>query len=198
MLHLETLLEHLVDDLLRAIRSASLDELRDILGGETPARRNGAATSPTGARRARRKPVGKPTGPGPSASSSSPRHPRSAKATPRSATKSEAKPASTPASKRTPKPATRSVPKPASRLTPQHAPKASLREPQLAEITDPERLLAGPAKVVADHDTKHLAEGEPPSSAVHPVVDTGPRLQLGETLARSHGSGVVIRRAKTP
>jgi hypothetical protein len=42
----------------------------------------------------------------------------------------------------------------------------------------------------------HSAEGESPPSVVRSAADAQPRLQMGESLARSHGSGVVIRRAK--
>ena len=156
MLHLETLLEHLVDDLLRALRSASLDELSELLAGDTPAERGGLAPRPKGVRRVRRKPIRKPP--------------------PDTLTPGRARrqPAKKPAKKPGP-----------------HA-------PHLADITDPERLLAGPAKGIEEPDTQgtHSAERESPPSVVRPAGDTRPRLQIGESLARSHGSGVVIRRAK--
>jgi hypothetical protein len=74
--------------------------------------------------------------------------------------------------------------------------------PTVAEITDPEALLAGavPAPVpppVFGPARVTEAEGDGPPSAVRPLPIVSPvRLMGNETLARVSGSGVVIRRGR--
>lgn len=74
--------------------------------------------------------------------------------------------------------------------------------PPVAEITDPEALLAGaapkPAPPLALEYTRvSESESDGPASAVRPLPLVSPvRLMGNETLARVSSSGVVIRRAR--
>jgi hypothetical protein len=79
--------------------------------------------------------------------------------------------------------------------------------PTLAEITDPEALLAAafatpsppvteePAPAQPEASAEPEVEVEAPASTEHPRRGMA-RLRAGETLARHAGAGVVIRRAK--
>jgi hypothetical protein len=74
--------------------------------------------------------------------------------------------------------------------------------PTVAEITDPEALLAGavpapgPPPVLGPPRVPE-SEGDGPPSAVRPLPVVSPvRLMGNETLARVSGSGVVIRRGR--
>jgi hypothetical protein len=161
MLDLEPLIAGLVEDIFRAIRHASVDELRQLRNGQDAP----SASSPS-ARTA-----------GPRASL---REPRGRRATPRAPA---ARPESASRSKRI-------------ATLPQHAPEPA----PFSEITDPEQLLGatttqGPARSAALPPVE--VEAEPPASGPLPANGRALRLREGETLARSTGDGIVIRRPRS-
>jgi len=91
------------------------------------------------------------------------------------------------------------VPAPAERHRAAKTTLRSLARSIVADITDPERLLAATAPgalpavrrapVAADEDA-------PPASGERVAHDVVRSLRAGETLVRASGSGIVIRRAK--
>jgi hypothetical protein len=169
MLNLEPLIARLVDDVLRAIRSATLAELRAVLeSSEQDLERKSRAPDPL----------------------------------------------------RTARPPAKRVP--ASRVT-RLAAQAVVTESRShpepephSEITDPERLLARPTPPAApppeeaDPPPAGGAQGEsvepeeePPNTpapvapaVTHTAGNAPARLRVGESLANTTGTGVVIRRAK--
>jgi hypothetical protein len=183
MLDLQPLIARFVDDVLRTIRTASLDELRALLGE--------AATRAPALDKPRDPPRGITREPARAARSAPSRGRRRAQARPRPLP--VAPPSAGPGSlggEEWPR---------ATRTGPAEAPEP----PAPAEITDPEALLAAasawqpvapsppPTLRAVDGDVELAA---PPSGerSARGVA----RLRAGETLAREAGTGVVIRRAK--
>jgi len=167
MLNLEPLIARFVDDVLGAIRRASPEELRRALELEPPVR-----TAP------RRK-----------LQAAAPRQPVKA---PAGRARPRPRPAALPA---------RAVSLPAPEVTPA----ATTREPDapaVGEITDPGALLdAAVAEYGAPRAYEWLLTTEEtpqPESASTPSPrrQSEVALRAGESLARSSGNGVVIRRAK--
>jgi hypothetical protein len=156
----EPLIARFVEDVLRAVRTASLDELRDLLAPETT--------------------------PAPSA-------PRRAERAMKTARAPVARPQRTRAARL---PAVRAkVPAPQS-----EAPVEVEELPEIAEITDPERLLAAELEASSAHAPppapSAAEQGEPPPSSERLHVGRAATLRDGESLARADGAAVVIRRAK--
>jgi hypothetical protein len=164
MLNLEPLIARLVDDVLRAIRTATLAELRAVLASsELDLERKPRLAAPS-----------------------------------RVAPPPEVK--RVPASRRKPPPA------PAALAAPRSHPEP---EPH-SEITDPERLLAPPSAPPPSERVETAPQDEPvvaapeeappespaPAAVVHAVGHAPARLRVGESLANTTGTGVVIRRAK--
>jgi hypothetical protein len=162
MLNLEPLIARLVDDVLGAIRTATLAELRAVLASsELDLERKPRLAAPS--------PVARPP---------------EVKRVPASRRKPPSAPASLGVQRSHPEP-----------------------EPH-SEITDPERLLAPPVPPpprvdTAPQDEPVVAAPEeaPPESrastpVVHAVGHAPARLRVGESLANTTGTGVVIRRAK--
>jgi hypothetical protein len=164
MLNLEPLIARLVDDVLGAIRAATLAELRAVLASsELDLARKPRLAAPS--------PVARPP-------------------EPKRVPASRRKPPSAPAALA----AARSHPEP---------------EPH-SEITDPERLLAPPAPPPPSERVETASQDEPvaaapeeappespaPAPVVHSAGNAPARLRVGESLANTTGTGVVIRRAK--
>jgi hypothetical protein len=151
MLNLQPIIARFVDNVLEALRGASLEEVREALAPEPPPIRfRPVITSPAPTRRGR---VSKrqPTlqlAPGGPVAASAPAH----------------------------------------------------DAPTLHEITDPAALLeAAVAEYGAPKAYEWLLttdEAGPPESRVQPARIAEPTLREGESLARTSGAGVVIRRAK--
>lgn len=165
MLKLQPLITQLVDDVLRLVREAAMDDLRRLVVSDAerspespPVKRTSGATS------------------GPSRMVDVPTRRRRALHEPAQRSLQVAK-------------------NPAQ--NPDRAP-----PPTVAEITDPEALLAGaapkPVPALALEYTRVLeSESDGPASAVRPLPLVSPvRLMGNETLARVSSSGVVIRRAR--
>jgi len=162
MLNLQPLVARFVDDVLRALRGASLDDLRDLLAPERdaplrpPQRRVSVVRREPTRRSARPRPAKRKAATAPSSEPTAP-------------VVDVAEPAPEP--------------------------------PVVAEITDPEGLLAGAptlerAPTPAHGAPQAAAEPEPPPSAARPTVSPTAALREGESLARAAGVGLVIRRAK--
>jgi hypothetical protein len=165
MLNLEPLIARFVDDVLRAIRAASLNELRGARGPERVmvAGQSRRAPAPRKARRAVPKR----------------RLPEQARVLRESANvRARAR-----------------VQRPAPSI-----PASEPESPEVAEITDPEGLLASsPLRNSAPVSPAGPSAGpvsEPPPSAQRLVDEPGVALRQGETLVRADGAAVVIRRAK--
>lgn len=158
-LDFEPLVARFVEDVIAALRGATLDDLRDLLADTQPRSVASPRPAPPPPKR-RRKPRAPARPPGPTAR------------------------------------ATRS------RSTAMEAPDP----PGHAEITDPERLLAGgPAEAAAvgptpAHDAPVEDPGpcpaEAPPSAPEPALRATVRLREGESLAGHAAGAVVIRRAR--
>ncbi|HEY1697931.1 MAG TPA: hypothetical protein VGG39_37485 [Polyangiaceae bacterium] len=160
-LDLETLVARLVEDVLRAVRGATLDDLRELFSpGAPPAPSPPTRRAParTNSRSARRQPAPK-------------------------------------GGKRVPAPVAR---RPRAAAAAMQAPEP----PVQAEITDPERLLAGePAEVpdsapTAPHDAPGESPDVPPPDRPEPAPGGSVRLREGESLAGTAGGAIVIRRAR--
>jgi hypothetical protein len=167
MLKLQPLIARLVDDVLRLVREAAMDDLRRLVVSDAerslespPVKRTSGSTS--GATSGARRDV--------------PTRRRGALHEPAQRSHQVAKNAAE---------------------NPDRAP-----PPAVAEITDPEALLAGaapkPAPPLALEYTRvSESESDGPASAVRPLPLVSPvRLMGNETLARVSSSGVVIRRAR--
>lgn len=156
MLDLQPLIARFVDDVFRALRGASLDELRSLL-------RAGEASEPARSARPPRKAHGERVNGA-----------TTAQATARPRGRAAARPRAVAAQVESPEP------------------------PAVAEITDPEALLAAafatPLVSVSVEAPAAPRETEPPASGER--ANGSARLRDGESFARSAGAGVVIRRAK--
>jgi hypothetical protein len=165
MLKLQPLIARLVDDVLRLVREAAMEDLRRLVVSDAerspespPVKRTSGATS--GARRV----------------ADVPNRRRGALHEPVQRSHQVAK-------------------NPAK--NPDRAP-----PPTVAEITDPEALLAGAAPkpvppLALEYTRVSESESDGPASAVRPLPLVSPvRLMGNETLARVSSSGVVIRRAR--
>jgi hypothetical protein len=160
MLDLEPLIAGLVEDILRAIRHASVDELRQLREVQ-----DGAQS-------------------------------RSARAgTPRSGPRERGRRAAPRRTQSTQNARSKRI-----SALPQHAPEPA----PMTEITDPEQLLGASTTREASRPASVppvpvQAEAELPASGTLPATTNGRTLRLreGESLARSAGDGIVIRRSRS-
>jgi hypothetical protein len=169
MLNLQPLIARLVDDVFRAVRAASVEELRDLLAPRT-------ATAPA---RARRKPAPKRTRPAP------PARPTRQPAAPKAA-------AGEPATLPEP-PVLAEITDPERLLSWTAVANGVTALQELATSAPPSVILEVPlvAPVASAEPDDH-----PPTSSLRPTVGALPALREGESVVRAAGAGLVIRRRR--
>jgi hypothetical protein len=96
------------------------------------------------------------------------------------------------------RPARQSTRAPALPLRRSVAPRKAKERLVVAEITDPEALLAATTRPATSPTplTRVRSAGKPPNGGAELSSSATPSLRAGETLVRTSGSGNVIRRAK--
>jgi outer membrane biosynthesis protein TonB len=173
MIKLDSLTAAFVHQVLEALRAATLDELTQLVTPPAPRARHAVTPRPAPApppKFARVAPLARARA----------AKPQPAKAPPPKAQRPKSQPAKPPPPKKKPQPA------------------APLRV-VVAEITDPERLLAATTPSAPRHVAPAAVardEEPPPASGERATLAASSRLRAGETLVRASGTGVVIRRAK--